>query len=189
MVKKYDKHLLNDSYSILFANKEDSEDFNLMKNTGNALALQFNEPIKYDLKIPSFNNLKRLANMWEDYLHGKEFDPENVNCCFPDYSEKRNEFPFDTNEEIPERVGRGLELCFNKFGDKYDTPALESHLGNRDLFSKEEGLYRIRDGKRQELEKNVRNYFETKELEAFNDFGKFAKPYINKLDKSAEIKF
>jgi len=187
MAKKYEENLLNDSYSILFS--KHPEDFELMKNTGNALTLQFNEPIKYDLKIPGFQNLKRLINMWEDYLHGKEFNPENVNCCFPDYSDKIHKFSFDTNGKIPQRVGKGLELCFNKFGNKYDTPALESHLGNNDVFSKEKGLYRIRDRKRQELEKNVKNYFKRKELEAFNDFGDFAKSYVNKLDKSAELTF
>lgn len=187
MIKKYEDNFLKDSYSILFTKKP--KDFELMKNTGNALALQFNELIRYDLKIPSFNNLKRLTNMWEDYLHGKEFDPENVNCCTPDYPEKRHKFSFDTNGKIPERVGKGLELCFNKFGDKYDNPALEAHLGNRDLFSKEEGFYRIREGKREELEKNVKDYFNGKELESFNDFGEFAKPYIDKLDRPTELKF
>ena len=187
MVRKYEDNMVNDSYSILFA--KHPEDFELMQNTGNALALQFNKPIKYDLKMPHFGNLKRLASMWEDYLHGKEFDPERVNCCFPDYPDKRHKFSFDTNGKIPLRVENGLELCFNKFGNKYDTPALESYLGDKDLFSKEEGLYRIRDGKREELEKNVKDYFNRKELDAFNDFGEFADSYVNKLDGSAELRF
>lgn len=183
MAKDYKNDFLNDSYSMLLG--KNPENFELMKNTGNALALQFNEPIKYDLKIPSFGNLKRLVSMWEDYLNGNEFDPERVNCCTPDYSDKRHKFSFDSNGKIPERVENGLELCFNKFGNKYDTPALETHLGDKDLFSKEEGLYRIRDGKREELEKNVKDYFNGKEIEAFNEFGEFADFYVNKLDRAA----
>jgi hypothetical protein len=169
-----------DTYKDLYYNNK--KGFELMENTANALLLQFKEPLKYDLTIPPVWNIKRLMHMFEDNFHGEIINPLEVDCCYPIYNDKSLKLNFNNQTSI--RVVGGLEFCFTK-EDKYDTMPLEIHLKDRDLFGYEGQYYRFREGKREEIQKQVENYFKPEELGFFNKFGEFIKPYAKNLDNSS----
>lgn len=164
------------------------EGFELMENTANAFLLQFKEPIIYDLTIPGPNPLKRLINIYQDTFQGKIVKPSEVNNCFPWYDKRDIELDFE-NKDLS-KVERGLEFCFNT-KDKYDTMPLLVYLNkNPEVFGQEvisgKGtFYRFRNGVRDEIESNVKSYFNKEELKAFENIESFVRPYIENLDKPA----
>lgn len=175
-----------ESYSSLKSNN--LEGLNLMKNSANALFLGF-RPVIYDLSIPDSNSLKRLTNLFQDSLNGKTILPEEVNCCTPNYESKNIELDF--GDKAFNRVERGLEFCFNT-SDKYDSLPIFVHLYlEKELFGKEnfeKGIfYRIREGKREDLENQVKKYFNREELNKFEEIAEFMHPYILNLDKPAKV--
>ena len=68
------------NYDDLFYN--DGLNFNLMRDTSNALLLQFRKPIVYDLTIPNPANIRRLLRIFQDDLEGEIVNPSEVDCCF-----------------------------------------------------------------------------------------------------------
>ncbi len=181
-------NLISESY-YFYLYEKNPEEFKLMKNTMNGFLLQFKKPIKYDLNIPRFSNLKILMTMWADYFRGVQFIPENVNCCHPFgyYQDKNNLDIINNSPGFPERIKNGLVHSFTK-RSKDDPLPLEEHLqANGDIFGFENGLYRFRDGKRKKISREIKNYFNKKELKSFNGFGKFIKPYVDKLDRPCRV--
>jgi hypothetical protein len=172
-------------YEDLFYNKR--EKFELMENTANALLLQFEEPIKYDLTIPSVRGILKLLNIFQDGHDGKIIFLERVNCLYPDYSDRPINFNF--NHKNFKRIEEGLNLCFS-LKSKYDTFPLELHLNwNKDIFGNEDSFYRFREGKRKDVEFKVNNYFKENELKILKGIGKFVQPYIENLDKSVTLNY
>jgi len=170
-------------YEELFHNDKDK--FELMENTANALLLQFKEPLKYDLTIPSSKSILRLLNIFQDGREGKIIFPDKVNCLYPSYQEKPINFNF--NHKYSKRVEEGLNLCFG-LKSRYDTFPLELHLNwNPEIFGNEGFFYRFREGKKEYLEVQVENYFNENELKIFRGIGKFAQPYLQNLDKSVVL--
>lgn len=123
-----------ETYDDLYNN--DKESFDLMENTANALALQFKEPIEYDLTIPKAHDIRRLLYIFQDGCDGRIINPSNVDCIFPNYQNKGRIFEVDFAEKFPKRIKEGLELCF-KTKDKYDTYPLEVHFKDKDIFGNE----------------------------------------------------
>ncbi len=170
-------------YEELFHNEK--EKFSLMENTANALLLQFTEPIKYDLAIPGSKNISRLLNIFQENLSGNYIKPEDVNCIHPSYIDRRINFNF--GDELSKKVDEGLNLCFG-LKNKYDTFPLQLYLDwNNDVFGSEKWFYRFREGKRQEIEGKVKDYFNSEELLDFEKIGNFIQPYIKNLDKGVTI--
>jgi hypothetical protein len=166
------------TYEDLYHNNK--KGFELMENTANALILQFKEPLKYDLTIPDAYSIKRLMHIFEDTLYGRVIDPVEVNCCYPIYSDKSLKLNFRKLTSL--RVIGGLEFCFT-IEDKYDNISIYSHLNrNQALFGNEGQYYRFREGKREEIQKQVETYFKQEELVFFNKFGEVIKPYVKNLD-------
>ncbi len=175
------KEGLNLSYELLKEKYPNS--FHLMENTANALLLEFDEPLKYDLRIPKFSNIKTLVNMWADYHKGINFDVSKVDCVYPSGSygnEIDKEIHFYGG--IPERIEKGINLCLKK-RTKNDSPSLETHLLiNEDIFGYEKGMYRFREGQEEKISSKVSEFFSLDELKVFDDFGNFVKHYIKRLD-------
>jgi len=69
---------------------------------------------------------------------------------------------------------------------------IEFCLSDLDFFGKEyiqgRNFYRIRNGKREELENQVRDYFNKDELSKFREIAEFVQPCIQNLDKPAKVK-
>jgi hypothetical protein len=178
----------SESY-YLSLHEKNFKEFELMKNTMDGILLQFNKPVKYDLTIPRFSHLKILMIMWADYFRGVQFLPEKVNCCNPfGYYQDKNELDIlKDSPGIPERIKKGMIHSFNR-KNKNDVFPLEEYLQtNEDLFGFEEGLYRFREGKRKKIFREVKNYFNKRELKSFNNFGNFVKPYIRNLGNPYKI--
>jgi hypothetical protein len=174
------------SYEDLY--KNNPQGFELMKNSANALVLNF-KPIIYDLTIPDAGKIKRLLNIYQDDFWEKIISPEEVDCCYPVY-DKRN-IELDFGRDIFNRVQRGLEFCINT-KNKEDLMPIEFCLSDLDFFGKEyiqgRNFYRIRNGKREELENQVRDYFNKDELSKFREIAEFVQPCIQNLDKPAKVK-
>lgn len=172
-------------YEELFHNEK--EKFNLMKNTANGLLLQFVEPIKYDLTIPSDTGILRLLNIFQDWQKGKIISPEEVNCLYPAYVDKPIDFDFGYNSS--KRIEEGLNLCFG-LNSKYDTFPLRLHLNwNKNIFGNEGSFYRFREGMRENIEVQVSNYFDESELKIFERIGKIIQPYVGNLDKGVALDY
>ncbi len=177
-----------ESYASL--SRDNPEGFKLMKNSANALFLNFN-PLIYDLTIPRPGDIKRMLNIYQANLNGKAISSEEVNCCYPWYSERNIEL--NLGDRRFDRIERGLEFCFNT-QDKYDSLPIFVYLTfNEEIFGKEiikgNSLYRLRDGKRDLLKEEVGNYFNKPELDKFKEISEFMQPYLFNLDKPAKIKF
>lgn len=180
-MEKYDK---DSAYEDLFFNKP--KDYELMKNSANALLLQFEKPLKHDLTIPRFYNIKTGMHILNDSFNGVKIDSLRVNCT------TGSNYPviitFDFCGKFPKKVEKGLELCFTQY-DKYDNPPLEVHLNiEESIFGHEGNFYRFRNGKREEVKKEVEKYFNKSELKAFEEIGKFIIPYVNLADASCPVK-
>jgi hypothetical protein len=168
-------------YNNLYFNHP--QNFKLMQNSANALLLQFKEPLIYDLTIPNFPNIKTLMHILIEDLQGNKINPSDVDCLTcTDYSDI---IKFDSCNLFSNKVKKGLEFCFNR-QEKYDIPPLEVHLASQDIFGSEwvfgyGNLYRFRDGKKEEIQKQVEEYFDKMELEAFKKIGEFIMPYASRV--------
>jgi hypothetical protein len=169
------------AYGNLYFNNRES--FNMMKNSANALLLQFKEKIKYDMTIPCAGDIKRLLFIFQDGFDGKIINPSNVDCCIPNYSDKP--FKLDFEDKFSSIIQGGLELCFMK-EDKYDRYPMDIHLRDKSVFGDEDNFFRFREGMREKIQIQVNSYFNKKELSAFEQIGNFIKPYASKLDLAHE---
>lgn len=156
-------------------------EFKLRDMFAHGLFTRFNEPISNDLYIPSEHDIKKLIYIFSEILNGKKIKKEKINCVvFNDF--QRVDF---SKAEFSKRVKDGLVYSV-KFG------GFDAVLSDREIFGREwvfdKGtLSRYREGKKQEWESKVNEYFTEKELEGFDNFHRTIKPYVGLTNTGALI--
>jgi len=173
-----------ETYEDLYNN--DKEGFELMKNSANALVLQFKEPIEYDLRIPKASDIRRLLYIFQDGFNGNIINPLEVDCCVPNYYTHPHSFELNFGDKFSKRIKKGLELCFN-VESKYCSYPIDVHLNNNELFGNEGIYFRFREGIREKIEAQVKNYFSKDELSVFEQIGNFIQPYVHNLHNDHEL--
>lgn len=161
--------------------KKEADDKELRYQTCGALLLQFKEPKVYDLSIPDYNEIYFLVA-----TAGKII---------------KNEITFPEKVKSREVIGSPLKeehfSCFSPRVSKGLINILDNSEGNSVLFfymkQMKETLssewnsgagtwFRFREGKREEIEKEVKAYFNELELIDFDRLGKTFAPYVGILN-------
>ncbi len=159
--------------------------------SSNALLLSFDKPIIHDLCIPSFRELDTSIRIVSDVLDGKVIDISKIDCC-SDLPYHGLMLSFDSFQKFPERVVKGLKDIFF-MGDRDSDPFLEQHLHRQDLFGSEwimnyGTLYRFREGKREEVSREIESYFNSNEVKALKEIGDLMVPYASRLHIPHQLK-
>jgi hypothetical protein len=162
-------------------NKKESEDRELHYQTCGALLLQFKKPKVYDLSIPDDNEIYFLVA-----TAGKIMKRE-ISC--PEKAEFKSVIGNPLKEEYFD--------CFSPRVSKGLTDILDKSTGNSLLYfymrQMRENLssewntgagtwFRFREGKREEVEKEVKSYFNESELADFDKLGETFAPYVGMLN-------
>lgn len=152
--------------------------------------MQFKEPKVYDLTIPSAHDIYSLVVIAGEIMNGEIINLEKVNCITTQHDIAR--LKEKNLSHLSPRVSKGLfDILFeprnensklnNYLKDSSYLFGHEWHFGEGDWF-------RFREGKRNETEKEVRNYFNKTELNDFDKIGKIIKPYIGLTNSVAKTK-
>lgn len=151
--------------------------------TCESLLLQFKEPKVCGLTIPNAYYVYSLVAISGRILNGEKINPEDINCAT-----SRHNFNFLKEEyfsQLSPRVSEGLMKILNSRKEEYSP--LEQYMSSLSNilyyeFHFGEGTwFKIRDSKKEKLEKEVLEYFNKEELDDFNKIGTLFQPYIDRV--------
>jgi hypothetical protein len=179
---------------VFFSMSDDfHKEYEFQTQTCGALLLQFTEPKVYDLAIPHAYHVGDLVVIAGRLMNGEEIKPESIDCMTSTsrYSNSQR-LKKEHFSKFSSRVSEGLmkilsdsrdEETFLSFYMRHSTETLahEWHMGEGDW-------YRFRDGKREEVEKEVLAYFDELEWADFQRIGNLFQPYIERVGAPHEHK-
>ena len=164
------------------ADKNFEEDLKFIPSTCGALLLQFKRPIVYYLSIPDAYDICSLVVIAGKIMNGEEINPADVNCITTSRSNWENKLKEEYFSKLAPRVSSGLIKVLDEPRDELSL--LEKHLDwTSSIFGYEwhrskGDWYRFREGKREQVEKEVLAYFSELELADFDKIGSLFQPYI-----------
>ena len=154
----------------------------------NALLLQFKDKIIYDLIMPDPYKIISLFNLSVRTLSGEKINLSDVDCVSSNHND--SDCPNYLRFEKLNGVVQDLDLSKKLYLPLYDGPhrdrksILEDYMHyGEDIFRKEwfsgrGTLYAFREGKRDELEKEVWELLPSKHIEKIKLIGDNIQPFI-----------
>ncbi len=157
----------------------------LQDKTCEALILQFQEPYKYDLTVPTFDKICRLVVVAGKILNEEAVNLEEIarqRVYFDLISPSFGKIYFSS---LSKRVHNGLAGILTRKDWDIDVPLLtylyrhEEKIAKENVFCEYDYCYRIRD--REKMLNELQKYFTKKELDDFEKIGGLFKPFIKKV--------
>ncbi|VVB82819.1 Uncharacterised protein [uncultured archaeon] len=168
------------------------DEFDLKKQTSYAILLQFKTIQVSDLAIPDATDIKRLVTISGRLMNGEEIKPEEITCVTsnPRYNSaqywKKGKFFLSLSPRVPE----GIEKIFDESSNSSGNSFLELIMGIPDRTLANEWnygygtWYRFREGKREKVEQEVKQYFSGQELNDFDEIGNLFQSFIMRVGAS-----
>jgi len=162
------------------------EEYELKNQTCGGLLLQFKRPIVYDLTIPDAFHIKNLVAISGRLISGEEINPESVTCITsnPHYVDSQR-LKKEYLSSFSPRISEGLMKIL--YDSREEDSFLARYMRYKDHILANEWhigkgtWYRFREGKREQVEKEVRAYFNELELTDFEKVGSLFQPYIERV--------
>ena len=161
---------------------EEFKELELKSRTIDALILGFNEPIKYDLKIPDAYGIINSVGFAIDRLFGRKepnLKHRKLSTLFLRYLGK-------DIIELEKRVKEGLKKVLVMPGREnsfLQNTLLTEYKFGQEWFIGYGKLFRFREDEREIAERLVRDYFNEKEREDFRKLHKYMREYVSKFLK------
>ncbi len=166
--------------------KEFEDEFNLKKQTSYAIFLQFKTPQVSDLAIPDATNIKYLVTISGRLMNGEDIKPEEITCVTsnPRYNHSQYWRKGKFFSSLSPRVSEGIEKILEESYD--ENSFLELIMFHGDILGNEWNYgfgtwYRFREGKREKVEREVKQYFNEQELGDFDKIGNLFQPFIRRV--------
>lgn len=152
--------------------------------------MQFKTPQVSDLAIPDATDIKRLLTISGRLMNGEEIKPEEITCVTsnprynpPQYWHKGKFF-----SSLSPRVSEGIEKILDESSSSSENSFLSliMHINDRNILGSEWNYgfgtrYRFREGKREKVEREVKQYFNEQELGDFDKIGNLFQPFITRV--------
>ncbi|MCL5018304.1 MAG: hypothetical protein M1416_00860 [Candidatus Pacearchaeota archaeon] len=148
------------------------------KRTCDAILLQFDRPLIYDLFIPPPENIYSFMFVAGETISGKKITlPE-----FWEIMDEEDLYGSFLTENHFSKLSKKVSEGIIHLWDAKDGFSLREYLKQKNIFANEwvdnyGSLYRFRDGEREKAEQRVKGHFNEKELSDFDKIGEVIHTY------------
>ncbi len=169
-----------DHFNFMIRNIEKQVEYK--KRTCEAILLQFDRPLIYDLSIPSPENIYSLLFVAGEITNGKKVTLSEFWEIMDEEDLCGNFLTENHFSKLSKKVSKGIIHLW----DAEDGFSLREYLKQKNIFANEwvdnyGSLYRFRDGEREKAELRVKGYFTEKESSDFDKIGEIINLYTKQF--------